>query len=269
MGLAAWAAVAGGAKGAEKGIDVEVERENARIDEQRQMRIEKLKDQMASRRDEANRSFQGEQNRLQREAQKGIVEVQEEGATSRAELTVGGAMDRTKFTADSQKSLQEADQEFRAAEGRLDRELKRDLATLASSAAENKRLQERFQPKTLSVKEASKMGLEIEVDKPAIFDEKDGRWYIQEGNRYVLPGAEIKIPGQNVPVPGEESLTPAQIQEARAAMYGEALTTLYTEPDSYGEFLETFGWLPADFFAGQGYTARSSSASSSETTARE
>lgn len=264
MGLAAWAALAGGAKGAEKGIDVAVERENARIDEQRQIAMERLKDKLATRREETGREFQAAQNDLNRQVQRDVVGMQQEGATDRTRMTTDTTRDVARLSQDMTTARQAADQAWQSAENALDRAQKDRLDRLARKAKENAKLQERFEPRTLSVREAGEMGLDIETEKPAIFDTRDGSWYLQEGNRYVLPGAEPIIPGAHITDPN-----PKRQAEKRARAYGQALEYLYENPETYSTFRDTFGWLPADFFAGQGYTARSSSSSSSETTAKE
>lgn len=250
MGLAAWGALAGAAKGAEKGIDVSVERENARIDEQRQIRLAKLQDRLATERDKANRKFQGEQNRLDRQARMDIVEAQEEGATERTGMTVEGAMDRQVLSDANRAALQAQGQAFDSAERELDRGLQRELATLSNQAKLSQSMRERFKRDKLKTT-TEVNGVPMETEVPAIFDQSTARWYVQEGNRFISAN-----PSEDNPVRMPKD-------------YGGALKALYENPDKAPEFLEFYGWIPADMFAGQGYTESSSSASTSETTARE
>lgn len=250
MGLAAWAAVAGGAKGAEKGIDVAVERENARIDEQRQMRLAKLKDRMATRRQESAQEFQAAEGEKNRAAQRDVAQLQQEGATERTAMTVEGAMDRTVLTGAQQAAIQAQGQAFQSAENELDRDLKRELATLSQKAKTSKALRERFKRDKLKTT-TEVNGVPMETEVPAIFDQDSARWYVQEGNRFIAAN-----PSEDAPVRMPKD-------------YGGALKRLYENPDKLPQFLEKYGWAPADIFTGQGYTESSSSASSSETTARE
>jgi hypothetical protein len=216
--LAKWGAVAGAAKGAEKALDVRVERENAAIDEARAARLLALK----QKHETMMQGTKGEQAVEQIET-RGDVQKELQGTEIAAEK------DMYEIEAEDKQFAREDIQTFTAEQAALDRESAEGIAAqkISASHAARNRVNDRFQAKNLTETEKGDWGIDLETDVPAVFDKLSGITYIQEGRKLVMAGDKSK--------PRDVEPTDAHIK------------LLYEKPEQADKFYDMFGYLPVGY----------------------
>jgi hypothetical protein len=211
------------------------EQEAADLDEQRQARLQKIRDDAAMQR-----------TTVTQEGANQRAELAAETSTANAQLAADTSITTTEMstTAADERNIDSlASSEYIAQEQIASRE--RIAAMSAAAAAATARLdaiKDRFQARTLKKGEPvpGYPGLTNEEDTPAIFDQQSGLHFVQQGSRFELPGFDF------------ETGPRFKNDQARTA----ALQALYENPEEYPAFARTFGFLPADFFYAAGVSPR-------------
>lgn len=243
--LALWGAIGGAAKGAEKGILMKAEDESyakrAKIDEDRESRMEKL-------RQSGRMEIQGAESEAAMDRQKAgdVAAMERLRAGGEEERTTEGVRQENRMELESEaafnrEQLQIIDQNWRSVENQLDRESREKIAELSartSSAAGSKLLDKhlnRYQKSTLTKSQANEYGIVMnESQMPATYDDLEGVWYLQKGNMLFLPNDNGNYEPRNL-----DKLSDAH------------LNALYQNPERKGDFLERYGFLPVHFLKAQ------------------
>lgn len=225
--LAMWSGLAGAGKGlaeySMKRIEDESYEKRSKIDEARDKRLSDYKSKLS--REEETHKLGGQIS----------LEMLEQGrADMRAEGQDKRAMERVEATAAGQYAVEEERQRGATQRTQMDIDAGRWDKTPRGGAQDPrfKAIVDRYEPKTLTVSEASKLEpnnplFNIEKDTPAIWD--GDTWYLQKGNKYILPDAPPKEPPQDFKVKAEQ----------------DALR----EPLKYGDmFLAAYNYLPIGYF---------------------
>jgi len=236
--LALWGAVGGAAKGAEKGIlmkaDEETKERQSKIDHDRQVALERLKQTHAIE----------------------IEDMRQKGATTRTEMGEEGALERTKLGIEGSLEVEDArafnaenrqiiEQNWKSIENELDRQHEMGLEKYKTRGSGSDPMLnaalDRYEKTTLTEQQMNEYGIAMsQRDLPLIYDKLAGRYYTQEGDKLFIANGEKP----------DLTAKDAEGNPLWAKPAQEHLDALAANPTGYEDrFATSFGYLPGWFLA--------------------